>query len=142
MYWNLAYQIKNGYYWVILSLSYKKISHLVTNSCLDLFSPIYENFVLLGDFNMTTANPNKKNFVGSFDLHGLTGSPTCYKSINLIYIDLVLTNKKKRFMKSATFETNNNLTTTILRKTISKCNSKKNSTNIVRDLTKRHLKLS
>ena len=74
---------------------------------------------------MTTANPNKKNFVGSFDLHSLTGSPTCYKSINLIYIDLVLTNKKKRFMKSATFETNNNLTTTILRKTISKCNSKK-----------------
>ena len=73
-------------------------------------------------------------------------SPTCYESINPTCIDLVLTNKKNRFMKSATFETglsdHDELAATILRKDISKCNSKKNSTKITRDLTKRNLKLS
>ena len=99
------------------------------NLALNFFSPIYENFVLLGDFNMSTENPNLKNFMCSFDLESLIDSPTCYKSINPTCIDLILTNKKNHFMKSATFETglsdHHKLTTTILRKTISKGNSKK-----------------
>ena len=65
----------------------------------------------------------------SFDLESLINSPTCYKSTNPSYIDLILTNKKNHFMKSATFETglsdHHKLITTILRKTISKGNSKK-----------------
>ena len=32
-------------------------------SCLDFFRPMYENLVLLGDFNMSTENPNLKNFM-------------------------------------------------------------------------------
>ena len=82
----------------------------------------------------------------SFDLESLIDSPTCYKSINPTCIDLILTNKKNHFMKSATFETglfdHHELITTILRKTISKGNSKKCSTGIIRDLTTRHSKLS
>ena len=99
------------------------------NLALNFFSPIYENFVLLGDFNLSTENPNLKNFMCSFDLESLINSPTCYKSANPSCIDLILTNKKNHFMKSATFETglsdHHKLITTILRKTISKDNSKK-----------------
>ena len=54
---------------------------------------------------MSTENSNLKNFMCSFDLDSLIDSPTCYKSINPTYIDLILTNKKNHFMKFATFET-------------------------------------
>ena len=91
--------------------------------------PVYENFVLLGDFNMSTENPNLKNFMCSFDLESLINSSTCYKSINPTCIDLILTNKKNLFVKSATFETGladrHKQMKTTLRKTISKGNSKK-----------------
>ena len=65
-----------------------------------------------------------------FDLESLSKIPTCYKSLSSpTNIDLILTNKKKLFMKSTTFETGmsdfHKLTTTILRKTISKGNAKK-----------------
>ena len=57
------------------------------NLALNFFSPIYENFVLLGDFNLSTENPNLKNFMCSFDLESLINSPTCYKSTNPTSID-------------------------------------------------------
>ena len=50
------------------------------NLALNFFSPIYENFVLLGDFNLSSENPNFKNFMCSFDLESFINSPTCYKS--------------------------------------------------------------
>ena len=81
----------------------------------------------------------------SFDPESLIESPTCYKSINTTCIDLILTSKKNHIMKSATFETrlsDHHKLITILRKTISKGNSKKCSTEVTRDLTKRNLKLS
>ena len=99
------------------------------NLALKFFSSIYENFVLLGDFNLSTENLNLNNFMGSFDLESLINSPTCYKVTNPTCIDLILTNKRNHFMKSATFGTDlsdhHKLITTILRKTISKGNSKK-----------------
>ena len=89
---------------------------------------MYENFVLLGDFNMSVANPNLKIFTSSFDLDSLMHLPTCYKLRNPFFIDLILTNKKNRFRKSTTFETglsdHHKLTKTVLRKTINKGNSK------------------
>ena len=81
---------------------------------------------MLGNFHLSTENPNFKNILNSFDLERLIkipplSSPTC--------TDLILTNKESLFMKSTTFETGmcdfHKLTTTILRKTISKGNSKK-----------------
>ena len=82
----------------------------------------------------------------SFDLESLLNSPTCYKSKNPTCTGLILTKKKNDFMKSATFETGlsdrHKLITTILRKTISKGNSKKISTEITRYLTERNSKLS
>ena len=98
------------------------------NLALNFFSSIYENFVSLGDFSLSTENPNLKNFMCNFDLESLINSPSCYKSTNPKCIDLILTNKKNHFMKSTTFETglsdHHKLITTILRKTISKGNSK------------------
>ena len=52
------------------------------NLAFNLFSLMYENFVLLGDFNMSTENLYLKNLMCSFDLDSLTDSPTCYKSVN------------------------------------------------------------
>ena len=70
-----------------------------------------------------------KNFMCSFDLESLINSSTSYKSENPTCIDLIITKKKSDFMKSTTFETGlsdrHKLITTILRKTISKGNSKK-----------------
>ena len=85
---------------------------------------------MLGDFNLSTENPNFKNLLNSFDLESLIKIPTCYKSLSSpTCTDLILTNKKNFFMKSTTFETGmfdfHKLTTTILRKTISKGNTKK-----------------
>ena len=98
------------------------------NLALIFFSPIYENLFLLGDFNLSTENPNLKNFMCSFDLESLINSPTCYKSTNPSCIDLILT-KKNHFMKPAAFETglsnHHKLITTVLRKTISKGNYKR-----------------
>ena len=67
------------------------------NLVLNLFSPIYESFVSLSDFNISTENPNLKNFMCSFDHESLIGLPTCYKSINPTCIDLILTKKNKSF---------------------------------------------
>ena len=41
-----------------------------------------ENFLLLGDFNLSTENPNFKNLLNSFDLEGLIRIPTCYKLLS------------------------------------------------------------
>ena len=76
------------------------------NLALNFFCPVYENFVLLCDFNLCTENPNLKNFMCSFHLESLIDSPTCYQSINPTCIGLILTNKKNHFMKSATFVIN------------------------------------
>ena len=35
---------------------------------MNLFSPIYENIVLLGDFSLSTENLNLNNFMCIFDL--------------------------------------------------------------------------
>ena len=67
------------------------------NLALNFFSSIYENSFLLGDFSLSTENPNLKNFMCSFDLESLINLPTCYKSTNPSCIDLILTNKKNRF---------------------------------------------
>ena len=97
---------------------------------LNSFTSLYENFLPLGDFNLSTENPNFKNLVNSFDLESLIKIPTCYKSLSSpTCIDFILTNKKAFFMKSITFETGmsdfHKLTATVLRKTISQGNAKK-----------------
>ena len=52
------------------------------NLAFNFFWPNVKNFVLAGDFNMSTENPNLKNFMCSFDLDSLIESPAGYKSRN------------------------------------------------------------
>ena len=87
---------------------------------------------------MSTENLNLKNFMRSFDLVACLIDSRTYKSINPTCVDLILTNKKNDFLKSATFEIglpdHHKVTTTILRKTISKGSSKKSILQRLRDI--------
>ena len=46
------------------------------NLAFKFFNPIYENFILPGNINMSTENLNLKDFMCSFDLDSLINSPT------------------------------------------------------------------
>ena len=62
---------------------------------LSISSSSYENFLLLGDFNLFTENPNFKNLLDSFNLESPIKITTCYKSLSSpTCIDLILANKK------------------------------------------------
>ena len=66
---------------------------------------IYDNYILMGDFNTTTKNQSLKDLLNTFALDSLINEPTCFKSTAQTCIDLILTNYKNVFMKSSTFET-------------------------------------
>ena len=57
----------------------------------------YDNFVILGDFNLTTENKNLDLFMNVFDLESLTKTPTSFKSNIFSCIDLIISNKKEFF---------------------------------------------
>ena len=72
---------------------------------IDKLSSKYSNFIIIGDVNMENEAP-LNNFVETFDLVNLITEPTCFKSPeNPSSIDVILTNKKKNFLKSGTYET-------------------------------------
>ena len=52
------------------------------------------NFLLMGDFNMTPNNPKLSQLIADHELCTLISEPTCFKSINPTCIDNFLTNKK------------------------------------------------
>ena len=73
---------------------------------LDLHSPNYENFMLLGDFNSEMTDSNLKDFCNLYLLKNLIKKPTCFKyPENPKTIDLILTNRPKSFCNSDTLET-------------------------------------
>ena len=67
---------------------------------------IYNNFLIVGDFNSKMTESAMENFCGTYHLHNLIKSPTCLKNPGkLSYIDLLLTNFPISFLKSQTLET-------------------------------------
>ena len=86
----------------LLSLNYF-LDHL--SNVLDKYAIDYENIVLMGDFNASSAELDKNSFLSNYDFSSLIKSPTCYKSIEGSCIDLILTNRKNYFQKCSTFET-------------------------------------
>ena len=64
----------------------------------------YENFMLIGNFNMTIENKNLEVFMNSFGLKCLITKPTCFQPKNTSCIDLILTNKKDLFKNSNVLE--------------------------------------
>ena len=86
---------------------------------LNTHSTSYENFLLLGEFNMTAENSKQQDLTDAFCLENLIKEPTCFKSTVPTTIDLIVTNQKSLFMKSSAYESGlfdfQKLTTTILR---------------------------
>ena len=70
----------------------------------DHYSSIYDNHIILGDFNMEPKNPKSASFMHYFNLYNLTKSNTCFKGSGSC-IDLILTNRKYCFKHTSTFET-------------------------------------
>ena len=66
----------------------------------------YENLILIGDFNSQMEENTTKEFCDTYNLINLTTEPTCFKNAqNPTLIDLILTNKPKRFHSSMCIET-------------------------------------
>ena len=70
----------------------------------DHYSSIYDNHIILGDFNMEPNSPILIPFMQSFNLFIIIKSNTCFKG-NGTCIDLILTNRKSCFKHCSTFET-------------------------------------
>ena len=63
------------------------------NDLLDFYSGIYDNKVVLGDFNLEPTNPAMINFMNSQNFTNLIKNNTSFKGVGS-YIDLILTNRK------------------------------------------------
>ena len=56
---------------------------------------LYENFLLIGDFNMTTENSKLQDLMDAFCFENLIKEPTCFKSTVPTTIDFVTNQKMK-----------------------------------------------
>ena len=82
-------------------------SHIeILHKGLALYSSKYENFIVLGDFNVGMDNSDMTVFCDTYDLKCLIKEPTCYKNPeNPSCIDLILTNNPKYFQSWCVVET-------------------------------------
>ena len=60
------------------------------------YSTNYENFLLVGDFNLGEKNSSLKDFMNSCNLENVV-KPTCFKSDSPTWIGLILTSETTRF---------------------------------------------
>ena len=97
--------------WLVLSV-YRNpttwnLKYFIDNltDLIDYYSNVYENIVILGDFNATPCDTTVSSFMSEHGLYSLINEPTCFKSVGGRCIDLILTNKKHSFQKSHSFET-------------------------------------
>ncbi len=94
------------------------LSHI--GNSLDTFTRNYDNFLLIGDFNMGTTEEKMKEFCNIYNLKNLIKEPTCFKNVlNPSSIDVILTNRINSFQNSCTLETglsdHHKMTITILK---------------------------
>ena len=97
---------------VLLCCSYNLYKNLISNhlnilgKILDTQMKIYDNFLIVGDFNSEMTESAMEKFCGTYHLHNLIKDPTCFKNPDKpSCIDLLLTNFPKSFLKSQTLET-------------------------------------
>ena len=73
---------------------------------IDLCSGIYENFVIMGDFNAEPTENAMEGLMKLYNLKDLIKGPTCYKNTGKpLCIDLILSNRSKSFYSSHIVET-------------------------------------
>ena len=86
----------------------EKISYYLSHvsKVIDKYMGDYDNFILLGDFNVATSEDTMNDFCQMYRLDNLINEPTCYKNVNNpSSIDVMLTNRKSSFQDSITIET-------------------------------------
>ena len=66
----------------------------------------YDNIIIIGDLNTETSEPSLNEFCQTYNLEGIVSQPTCFKNPkNTSCINLILTNKQERYLKTKTVET-------------------------------------
>ena len=103
------------------------LEHL--SKALDSYVSLYDNIIILGDFNCEVSENPMKIFCDRYTLKNLIKEPTCFKNIeNPSSIDVILTNKHKSFIHSKVLETglsdHHKLTVTVLKTKFIKLNPK------------------
>ena len=71
---------------------------------IDLCCNKYDNYLIIGDFNMESTVSALLNFLCSKDLSNLMKENTCFKGTGSC-IDLILTNRKYSFKHAQSYET-------------------------------------
>ena len=73
---------------------------------LEHYLPLYDNVILIGDFNSEVIEFSMSQFCETFNLKNLVKEPTCFKNpINPSCIDLILTNRFRSFNNTLAIET-------------------------------------
>ena len=98
------------------------------HNIIDFYSGIYDNHIVLGDFNMDPSHTQLSAFMEHYNYYNLIKNNTCFKG-NGSYTDLILTNRKYCFKNTSSFETgisdHHDLIYSILKTTFAKEESKK-----------------
>ena len=96
----------------LLCSSYNPKKNLIANhlNCIsrNLDSQLgqYENFILVGDFNVESNDATIKNFCQIYSCKNIVKDKSCFKNpINPTCIDLIITNRLKSFQESEVMET-------------------------------------
>ena len=64
---------------------------------IEFFCTRYENFLIIGDFNLIDSNDSLQDFMHDINLENIVKEPTCFKSVNPTCIDLNLTSDSGKF---------------------------------------------
>ena len=73
---------------------------------LDTILPLYDNVIIMGDFNSEPHEYDMSEFCAIYGLKNLVKEPTCFKSTeNPSCVDLILTNRHRSFQSTITLET-------------------------------------
>ena len=111
--------------WLIMGIYNPKGSQIVNflnviNKNLGHYFSLYDNVILLGDFNAEITEEPMVEFSEIYNLKNLIKEPTCFKSLdNPSCIDLILTNRHNSFQNTKVLETGlsdfHKLTITVLK---------------------------
>ena len=94
--------------------------------CIDNYLPMYENFIIMGDFNCEPKNNILVEFFNLLNFKNLVKEPTSYKNPeNPRLIDLIITNRSKMFQNTINVESGlsdfHKMTVTVLKTCFKKC---------------------
>ena len=73
-------------------------------SIIDHFTKLFDNYIIIGDFNLEPSDTTLKHFLDNNGLHNLIKGHTCFKGKGSL-IGLILTNRKFSFKNTQSFET-------------------------------------